>query len=1328
MATDQGNHNSIQTPRHLNLPGLSMRFIVNARLLNPNATVDVPVRVWVIGNTDVSVIVSPSIVRPNFHLQPLASHYLLSGTVDGIARHSFDGNIVIDNKAVVSGPFIVAPHDISFGADIIIALTTIAGHLKDIDWRRLIDEANQDLIKPTPKSIESAPKELDIDETLVDVTQFGELVEKAAQSSDVCLGLICLYAPKHGQPDHECDIGFFSYVGNGKREAKSGSSDQPVATAKTEPRSVRAMETLLASATDPHTVALLRQFADVFSVDIKPELVYGPSACRTTTTNYDTPQPSTTLFGLRDDEVTILESFMRKLIEQDFVRPSIVSEYTSQAFFVKKQDGTFKVYLDSEKDSYAMKRQFLSHFCHHRLPYFRFPRSVMGKTYVSKLTMARAYHNSPQDNSGRKYTKCYAKQRAYMYTRVPFRDKPFGKTSLMQTVDDVISGIPGVKWYLDEIVCESDDWLSHISSLKELFTRLRAFNLVLDPAGCSFAFYAGPLVGHDVSQMRINITPTAKSAIAQLPTKISKGEVERLIRVYDHYGDYVQLYAKLIQPLRRVLEGEPFGTEQVQSLSAIRKALTETEGIKRYEYGYDFVLEVDVSDDTIGMSVFQPALKEYNCVGNYSRPLKSHEIQGARPDKELLALLDGLKYFKSMLMDVLILIKCNYGTVKSFPDYIDIEPEWIFPKLEGLSEYRGRFVHAREETVLAERISVSRKDLANAKACYGLLDVARANVNGDDIPIMTMKVTLRHRTTAEAINKPDLIELLKNDRSISRIYNFHTRKNGGNWELPLNPTSKVILNRFYVDCDQLLWYEGRLVIPRIVVEAIVKAYSLLRQTPLETWWALARKFYHPELYKYICLRNFGNSSVVDYGDLSLNIADLPEGLFKKIHLEVCNTEVKTFAQFPEKSVSVLIVVCVVLRLTIYIPFRRYYKSSSPSEVHDVLVSRVFRHFGTPEEVFDNSRSFDTNEWATFFQNKNIVVNRTHDVHVQGAAHGGKSVIGAVQRIKALFAAKPETWPSYLPTAQYVTNVSYKCDLSMSPLEAIYGGIPRPWTQVEGDPIKTERCCTTSEGLFIKRVDAVHAAITKHVKLERLRPIEQVVSDGDHGKYRIGELVLVKRGGNAKYCGPYHVLGRVSTSLDTAWNVDIEGNIEQVKRKDIRKYTKRTQFKPTPASSAEVMKRQKEIVGVPRVIKPGRHDPEGWIYLQFEGCRPFDYPKVRPNLIRNSFTMTMRQKLVDLFLIGVKRKQVILNFKNLILAPVEPPMVKPPTSNVSQASGGQMSSSPTPPSSTKNGSRKRNPRNAKKFRARKKKKTQASQETNQTHQSANGVYQILNGLN
>ena len=135
--------------------------------------------------------------------------------------------------------------------------------------------------------------------------------------------------------------------------------------------------------------------------------------------------------------------------------------------------------------------------------------------YFTTLDLASGFHQiemSPEDASKTAFS---VPSGHYEYTRMPFglRNAP---STFQRLMNNVLAGLQGIHCfvYLDDIVIYSQDLNSHMTKLKLIFEKLRAYNLKLQPDKCEFLRREVTYLGHVITDKGVSPNPeTVKSVL-----------------------------------------------------------------------------------------------------------------------------------------------------------------------------------------------------------------------------------------------------------------------------------------------------------------------------------------------------------------------------------------------------------------------------------------------------------------------------------------------------------------------------------------------------------------------------------------------------------------------------------------------------------------------------------------------------------------------------------------------------------------------------------------------------------------------------------------------
>lgn len=116
---------------------------------------------------------------------------------------------------------------------------------------------------------------------------------------------------------------------------------------------------------------------------------------------------------------------------------------------------------------------------------------------------------------------------------------PFGlcnaPATFQRLVSKVLGGVSNCCACLDDIVVYSNDWLSHITTLREVFARLSGASLTLKLAKCEFGKGTVLYLGQQVGQGQVRPVDAKISAITAFPTPTTRRELRRFLGMAGYY-------------------------------------------------------------------------------------------------------------------------------------------------------------------------------------------------------------------------------------------------------------------------------------------------------------------------------------------------------------------------------------------------------------------------------------------------------------------------------------------------------------------------------------------------------------------------------------------------------------------------------------------------------------------------------------------------------------------------------------------------------------------------------------------------------------------------
>ncbi|XP_057694352.1 uncharacterized protein K02A2.6-like isoform X2 [Corythoichthys intestinalis] len=143
-------------------------------------------------------------------------------------------------------------------------------------------------------------------------------------------------------------------------------------------------------------------------------------------------------------------------------------------------------------------------------------QGLSGGQKFSKIDLNQAYLQMNVDEESREWLTINTHKGLFRYCRLPF-----GITSapalFQRAMDQILSGLPGVQCYLDDILCTGSNDEEHLRNLDAVFKRLRQYGLRVRKEKCEFLRPSVEYLGHVIDHEGLHKAPSKTKAIVDAP-------------------------------------------------------------------------------------------------------------------------------------------------------------------------------------------------------------------------------------------------------------------------------------------------------------------------------------------------------------------------------------------------------------------------------------------------------------------------------------------------------------------------------------------------------------------------------------------------------------------------------------------------------------------------------------------------------------------------------------------------------------------------------------------------------------------------------------------
>lgn len=335
------------------------------------------------------------------------------------------------------------------------------------------------------------------------------------------------------------------------------------------------------------------------------------------------------------------------LVENGFAVPSS-SSWSSPCVLDAKSDGSQRFCTDFRKVNSVTVPDA------HPLPLIEDCIDEVGPAeYVSKLDMLKGYWQVPLTPRASEISAFVTPDSFLQYTVMPFGlcNAP---ATFQRLVNKVLRDVPHCKAYLDDIVIYSDDWNSHMATLRDVFKRLAEASLTLNLSKCEFGRGSLLYLGQQVGRGQVCPADVKITAIAAFPEPTTRRELRRFLGMAGYYRRFCKNFSTVAAPLTALTSPlKPFtwSSECQQSFEDLKWLLSCNPVLSAPNFSLPFKLEVDASAVGAGAVLLQEDFQGIDHpVAYFSRKFDKHQLKYSTIEKETLALLYALQHFEVYLV------------------------------------------------------------------------------------------------------------------------------------------------------------------------------------------------------------------------------------------------------------------------------------------------------------------------------------------------------------------------------------------------------------------------------------------------------------------------------------------------------------------------------------------------------------------------------------------------------------------------------------------------------------------------------------------------------
>ncbi|KAL7883281.1 hypothetical protein SRHO_G00009390 [Serrasalmus rhombeus] len=356
------------------------------------------------------------------------------------------------------------------------------------------------------------------------------------------------------------------------------------------------------------------------------------------------------------------EQQINEMAASGVIEPSS-SSWSAPVVLAKKKDGSWRFCIDYRRlnavtraDSYPVPRVDDT------------LERLAGSDWFSSLDLRNGYWQVPLADTAKEKTAFSIGTGLWQFTVLPFGlcNAPATFERLMERV---LAGVAREKCvvYLDDVLVHAAGFEAALANLELVLGLIKKASLSLNPAKCNLLQRRVSFLGHVVSGEGIATDPNKTAAVRDWPTPRTVRQVRSFLGFASYYRRFVKGFAEIAAPLHRLTGGSGakfrWSDEADRAFLALKEKLCSTPVLAYPIPSGQFVVDTDASDHGLGAVLSQMQDGSERVIAYFSRRLDKAERNYCVTRRELLAVVEGLRHFRTYVYGVPFKLRTDHASL-----------------------------------------------------------------------------------------------------------------------------------------------------------------------------------------------------------------------------------------------------------------------------------------------------------------------------------------------------------------------------------------------------------------------------------------------------------------------------------------------------------------------------------------------------------------------------------------------------------------------------------------------------------------------------------------
>ena len=160
----------------------------------------------------------------------------------------------------------------------------------------------------------------------------------------------------------------------------------------------------------------------------------------------------------------------------------------------------------------------------------------------------------------------------YQYARLPFGIST-APALWQKEIAQVLQGIPGVVYFIDDILVTGRTRLKHEANVRRVLERIKEYGLRLKKSKCLFFYKELEFLGHLISQDGIKPIQSCIEGVKAAPAPHNKQELQSVLGKVTYNAKFMPSLSQTLHPLYQLLRKNvqwTWGTDHQEAFTKVK--------------------------------------------------------------------------------------------------------------------------------------------------------------------------------------------------------------------------------------------------------------------------------------------------------------------------------------------------------------------------------------------------------------------------------------------------------------------------------------------------------------------------------------------------------------------------------------------------------------------------------------------------------------------------------------------------------------------------------------------------------------------------------------